>query len=117
VFRLLRALPALGAMIAGLMRDPSLPRTVKVALVAAAVYLASPIDLVPDLFPLLGWVDDVLIAAIVLDGLLNFVDRHFLLRYWPGSERSLNTLARIARTLTAWVPASVKARIFSTTGR
>jgi uncharacterized membrane protein YkvA (DUF1232 family) len=113
MLRLLRALPALGAMIAGLLKDPSLPRAVKVALVAAAVYLASPFDLIPDVIPFVGWVDDVLVGAIVLDGLLNFVDRHLVLRYWPGSERSLDTLARIAGTLTAWVPAGVKARIFS----
>lgn len=113
MLRLLRALPALGAMVAGLLKDPSLPRTVKIALVAAAVYLASPFDLVPDVIPFAGWIDDALVGAIVLDGLLNFVDRHLLLRYWPASERSLHTLARIARTLTAWVPPGVKARIFS----
>jgi uncharacterized membrane protein YkvA (DUF1232 family) len=113
VFRLLRVLPALGATIAGLMKDPSLPRSVKVALVAAAVYLANPFDLLPDLVPLVGWLDDVLVAALVLDGLLNFVDRPLLLRYWPASARSLDAVARIARTLTAWVPPKVKARIFS----
>ena len=113
MLRLLRALPALGVMIAGLLREPSLPRAVKIALVAAAVYLASPFHLIPDVIPFVGWIDDVLVGAILLDGLLNFVHRHLVLRYWPGSERSLNTLARIARTLTAWVPSRVKARIFS----
>ena len=113
MLRLLRALPDLGAMIAGLVTDPSLPRAVKIALVAAAVYLASPFDLIPDLFPVLGWADDLLVAAIVLDGVLNFVDRHLVLRYWPGTERSLDMLARVAHTLTAWVPARVKARIFA----
>jgi uncharacterized membrane protein YkvA (DUF1232 family) len=111
--RLLRAVPSLVRMIGRLVRDPSLPRTVKIALAAAAVYLVSPIDLVPDVVPFVGYVDDVLLAAIVLDGLLNFVDRGLLLRYWPGGERSLDTLARAARMLAAWVPSRVKARIFS----
>ena len=113
MIRLLRAVPALAGMIARLARDPAIPRSAKIALLAAAVYLASPIDLVPDFVPFLGYADDVLLVAIVLDGLLTFVDRDRLLRYWPGSERSLDTLARMARTLAAWVPRRVKARIFS----
>jgi uncharacterized membrane protein YkvA (DUF1232 family) len=113
MLRLLRALPALAGLISRLVRDPSLPRPVKIALVAAAVYLASPIDLIPDFIPMLGYVDDVLLAAIVLDGVLNFVSRDLVLRYWPGSERSLNALARTARLLTSWIPRRVKTRIFS----
>ena len=113
MIRLLRALPSLAIMLARLVKDPALPRPVKIALIAAVVYLASPIDLIPDFIPLLGWVDDLLLAAIVLDGVLNFVDRGLLLRYWPGNERSLDALARTARTLAAWVPRRVKARIFA----
>jgi len=113
MWRLVRALPALTGMIARLARDPALPRTAKLPLLAAAVYLASPIDLVPDFIPLVGYLDDLLLAAIVLDGILNYVDRDLILRYWPESERTLDGLARTARLLAAWVPAGVKARIFS----
>ena len=113
MLRLLRSLPALAALIGKLVRDPSLPRPVKIALIAAAVYLVSPIDLVPDVIPVLGYVDDLLLGAIVLDGVLNFVDRDLVLRHWPGSERSLDTLARTARMLTAWIPRRVKTRIFA----
>ena len=113
MWRLLRALPALTGLIAKLVKDPSLPRPTKVALIAAAVYLVSPIDLVPDFIPFIGYVDDLLLAAIVLDGVLNFVDRDLVLRHWPGTERSLDTLARTARMLTAWIPRRVKTRIFT----
>ena len=113
MIRLLRALPALAVMLARLVKDPALPRSVKIALAAAVVYLASPIDLVPDFIPFVGWIDDLLLAAVVLDGVLNFVERDLLLRYWPGTERSLDALARTARTLSAWVPRRLKTRIFS----
>jgi uncharacterized membrane protein YkvA (DUF1232 family) len=113
MIRLLRALPSLVIMLGRLVKDPALPRPVKIALAAAVVYLASPIDLIPDFIPLLGWLDDALLAAIVLDGVLNFVDRDLLLRYWPGNERSLDALARTARTLAIWVPRRIKQRIFS----
>lgn len=110
---LLRALPDLVRLIARLVTDPVLPRSAKIALAAAAVYLASPLDLIPDFIPFLGYLDDLLLASIVLDGILNFVDRAVLLKYWPGTPGSLEQLARAARLLAAWVPARIKARIFS----
>jgi uncharacterized membrane protein YkvA (DUF1232 family) len=89
-----------------------LPRAAKIALAAAAVYLMSPVDLVPDFIPVLGYLDDLLLAAVILDGLLNWVDRSLVLRYWPGTPESLDKLGRAARLLAVWVPRRVKARVF-----
>jgi uncharacterized membrane protein YkvA (DUF1232 family) len=113
VTALLRALPNLIRLIARLAVDPTLPRAAKVALAAAMVYLASPVDLVPDFIPLVGYLDDVLLAALLVDGLLNYVDRGLVLRYWPGTADSLERLARVARMLAVWVPRRLKARIFA----
>lgn len=110
---LLRALPDLARLIARLVLDPILPRAVKVFVGAAALYLASPIDLIPDFVPLLGYLDDVLLLSVLVDGILNHVDRWLLLRYWPGSGESLDALARAARLLALWVPRAVKVRVFS----
>jgi uncharacterized membrane protein YkvA (DUF1232 family) len=110
---MLRALPDVARMIGRLVGDPTLPRSAKIALAAAAVYLASPIDLLPDFVPLLGYLDDALLVAVVVDGILSFVDRSRILRVWPGSPASLDRLARVARVLAAWVPRRVKARIFA----
>jgi uncharacterized membrane protein YkvA (DUF1232 family) len=113
VSALLRGLPTIIRAVVGLASDPALPRAAKIALGAVAVYLASPIDLVPDFIPLLGYLDDLLLAAILLDGVLNFVDRSLVLRYWPGSPESLDRIARVARILAIWVPRRVKERLFS----
>ena len=113
MWRLLRALPALAVMITRLAKDPELPRAAKIALAAAAVYLVSPIDLVPDVIPFVGYLDDLLVAAVVLDGILNYVDRALVLRYWPERAGSLEALVRSARLLAAWVPRRLKARVFS----
>jgi len=109
----LRALPDVGRMLIRLVTDPVLPRAAKVALAAALVYLASPFDLIPDFVPLIGYLDDVLVAALVVDGVVNWVDRGLLLKYWPGSPDSLERIARAARLLAAWVPRRLKARIFA----
>jgi len=109
---LLLALPRLVRMIAGLLADREVPAGVKVVLAAVAVYLASPVDLIPDFLPFVGYVDDVLLVAIVMDGLLNYVDRAFVERHWPASLVALDATATVARRLAAWVPGRMKARIF-----
>ena len=106
-------LPRMVRIVRSLAADPLVPRPAKVALLALAVYLMSPLDLIPDFIPVLGLADDVLLAAVVLDGILNFVDRSVLIRYWPGSPRSLDATAAVASRLARWVPARVKAKIFS----
>jgi uncharacterized membrane protein YkvA (DUF1232 family) len=106
-------LPRLVRMVRALIADPLVPRPAKVALVALAVYLASPLDILPDFIPVLGLADDLLLAAVVLDGVLNFVDRSVVLRYWPGSAASLDATAAVASRLARWVPGRIKARIFS----
>jgi uncharacterized membrane protein YkvA (DUF1232 family) len=113
VKQLLRAIPDLVRLTARLVGDPLLPRAAKIALGAAMVYLASPVDLVPDFIPLLGYLDDVMLAALLVDGILNWVDRGLVLKYWPGTPDSLERLARTARMLAVWVPRRLKARIFA----
>jgi len=110
---LLRALPDVVRLIARLAADPVLPTPAKIALVAAVAYLVSPIDIIPDFIPFLGYLDDLLLAAVLVDGILNHVDRGLILKYWPGTPESLDRIARVARALAAWVPHGIKTRIFS----
>jgi uncharacterized membrane protein YkvA (DUF1232 family) len=110
---LLRALPDIARLIARLVGDPVLPRAAKIALAAAAIYLASPLDLIPDFIPFLGYLDDALLAAVLVDGIVNYVDRGLVLKYWPGSPESLDRVARVARLLAAWVPRRLKSRVFA----
>ena len=88
-------------------------RLLKLAVAAALVYLVSPFDLVPDLVPFLGYLDDVILGAVVVDGVLSSVDRGVILRYWPGSPRALNAVARLARLLSAAVPLRLRRRVFA----
>ncbi|MEK7385130.1 MAG: DUF1232 domain-containing protein [candidate division NC10 bacterium] len=110
---LLRALPDIARMIMRLTGDPLLPKAAKIALAAAVLYLVSPVDLIPDFIPVLGALDDLLVAAILVDGILNYVDRGLVLKYWPGSAESLERIARAAGMLSAWVPRRLKMKIFS----
>lgn len=105
--------PLVVRMLGRLAKDTLVPRTAKVALAAVVAYLLSPVDLIPDFIPIAGILDDVLIAAVVIDGILGYVDRNVVLKYWPGDAASLDRVARTARWLAIWVPRRLKARIFA----
>ena len=96
-----------------LTRHPDTPRGAKWLALFVLAYALSPIDLIPDFIPVVGILDDVLVAAIVVDGLLNYVDRGLVLKYWPGDARSLQRVASVARWLAVWVPRRVKRRVFA----
>ena len=45
-------------------RDPRMPWTVKFLAIAVAGYALSPIDLIPDFVPVLGYLDDLIIVPL-----------------------------------------------------
>ena len=47
-------------------RDPRIPWYVKLAAMAVAAYALSPIDLIPDFIPVLGYLDDVIILPVAI---------------------------------------------------
>ena len=49
-----------------ILRDVRTPASAKLATIAAVLYVISPIDLVPDFIPILGWLDDGLISILLL---------------------------------------------------
>jgi uncharacterized membrane protein YkvA (DUF1232 family) len=49
-----------------LLRDPRIPAWPKVLVPLAAIYVISPVDGLPDIIPLLGWVDDASVIGLIL---------------------------------------------------
>jgi uncharacterized membrane protein YkvA (DUF1232 family) len=62
----LRLLPDVLRLIRRLAADKTVTTGVRVRLVLLLVYLASPIDLVPDFIPVVGYADDAIVVALVL---------------------------------------------------
>lgn len=63
---LLGRLPAYGRLAWRLAREPLLSRLRRAAIAAAAAYLASPVDLVPGVIPVLGQLDDLAVALAAI---------------------------------------------------
>lgn len=79
-----------------LLGDPRVRRRHRILLGAAIAYLAFPIDLVPDVIPVAGQVDDVVIVALILRTVLRGAGREALEQHWPGPPRTLDVLTRVA---------------------
>ena len=87
--------PNLTRLFAGLVRDPRVPLRAKVVLGATALYLASPIDLIPDFIPVAGSLDDAIVAALALRFVLRTTDRAVLGEHWRGDPRTLERILRL----------------------
>ncbi|MBN8690194.1 MAG: DUF1232 domain-containing protein [Armatimonadetes bacterium] len=59
----------------GSFKDPSVPIWIKVLPIVAGLYLISPIDFVPDVLPILGWIDDIVIVLGLLSQALKGLER------------------------------------------
>jgi uncharacterized membrane protein YkvA (DUF1232 family) len=80
-----------------LRRDPRVPRRAKVAVVLAGVWVASPIDLIPEFIPIIGPLDDIVVVALALRYAGRQVPREVLLAAWPGDPRLMERLLGPAR--------------------
>ena len=77
-----------------LLGDPRVPRARKLLLAATLVYLALPIDLVPDFIPVAGQLDDVLLVALALRSIVRAAGDGPVRGHWPGPEAGLRLILR-----------------------
>ncbi|MBM7785043.1 YkvA family protein [Tenggerimyces flavus] len=91
----LRLLPDLLRLLKRLAGDKTLPRGVRIRLVLLMVYLASPIDLIPDFVPILGYADDAVIVTLVLRSVVRRAGLAAIERHWPGTSDGLAVLLRL----------------------
>jgi len=91
----LRLLPDALRLLPRLAADRSLPRGVRVRVALLLAYLASPIDLVPDFIPVVGYADDAIIVAAVLRSVARHAGVQAVERHWPGTRDGFAALCRL----------------------
>ena len=89
-------LPNLLILFKGLARDPRVPRGSKWLLIVGALWIASPIDLIPEFIPVLGPLDDAIVAALILRHLLRKAGPEVITEHWRGDRATLDRLLRIS---------------------
>jgi uncharacterized membrane protein YkvA (DUF1232 family) len=86
---LLRVIPDVARLVRDLLPDRRVPLTVRLALVGLLVWLLNPIDLIPEFIPVLGPLDDVVVAIIVLRYVRSRLGDDELRRRWRGTDDGL----------------------------
>ena len=82
------ALPQVAKLVARLSRDRRVPVRAKRLAAGLAVYAVLPIDLIPDLIPVVGVVDDLLALVVALAVLVEFSPKEVVVEHWDGKRRS-----------------------------
>jgi uncharacterized membrane protein YkvA (DUF1232 family) len=97
VGELVRLVPDVLRLVRNLLVDRTVPGMVRIALVVLLGWLVSPIDLIPDFIPVLGSLDDVVVAIIVLRYVRRRLGDDELRLRWSGTPEGYELLSGILR--------------------
>lgn len=88
--------PDLFHLLCKLAIDKEVPAKEKAMLAGALAYFISPIDLIPEgIIGPVGYVDDIALAAFVLNSIISSSDKEIVLKHWAGEEDLLELIERI----------------------
>ncbi len=109
----IREIPDYLRLLWGLARDPRVALVDKLLVAAAAIYIVSPIDVIPDFIPFLGQVDDIYLLVLALQRMVSRAGRSVLRDHWTGDPESLGSI-NLSATLAAaafFLPPSIRRRV------
>ncbi len=90
-----RLLPDLIRLLSRLARDPALPRGVRIRIGVVLAYLALPIDVIPDVIPVLGYADDLIVVLIALRSVLRAAGPDAVRTHWPGTTDGCDLIMQL----------------------
>lgn len=105
-------LPNMVKLLGRLLKDARVPKAEKALFIAAIVYVISPLDFIPDVFPFIGQVDDIYVVALSLLRLINRTDDSVVRQLWSGGGDIVSLADTIAGLAPKFLPRRV-ARILS----
>jgi uncharacterized membrane protein YkvA (DUF1232 family) len=90
------------------MANPRVPRRSKIALGMAAAYVASPIDLLPEFIPVIGWLDDLLILTYVLNRVIERAGPEVVEEHWDGPGDLLGLIREVLGLASNVIPKRIR---------
>jgi len=97
-------LPNMVMLLGRLMKDSRVPTAEKALFAAAIVYVISPLDFIPDVFPFIGQVDDVYVVALTLIRLINRTNEDVVRENWRGGGDIVGMIDSIASLAPTFLP-------------
>ncbi len=101
-------IPNLLKLLARLIRDPRVPRRSKLVIGAALAYVVSPVDLIPEIIPIVGFADDLLLVAFAVNHLVNVAGEELVLEHWDGPRDLLEMIRSILDVASDLVPSRIR---------
>jgi uncharacterized membrane protein YkvA (DUF1232 family) len=87
-----------------LFKDSRVPTAEKAFLIGAIVYVISPLDLIPDLIPFIGEVDDLYLVSLTVLRLLNRTPAEVVREHWDGGGDIARLVGRMAQAASFILP-------------
>lgn len=104
-------LPNILKLVGRLLLDPRVPRRAKITLGMAAAYVMSPIDLIPEIVPVVGWADDVLMILFAIDSLIERAGTDLVDEHWDGPGDLLSLVREVVGLSRSVIPRRITAII------
>jgi uncharacterized membrane protein YkvA (DUF1232 family) len=101
-------IPNLAKLFGRLLKDPRVPRRSKLVVAATLGYLISPIDLLPEFIPVIGQIDDILLAVFALNHLIERAGEEVVLEHWDGPQDLLGMVRGVLDTASDLVPPKIR---------
>jgi uncharacterized membrane protein YkvA (DUF1232 family) len=100
-------LPNMVMLLGRLLKDARVPTAEKALFLAAIVYVISPLDFIPDIFPFIGQVDDIYVVALTLLRLINRSDEKVVRENWSGGGDIVSLADSVASVAPILLPKRV----------
>ncbi len=108
-----RHIPAYLRLLGGLLFDARVATLDKLLVAGAIAFVLSPADIIPNMIPVLGELDDLFILTLALQHLVAHADEQVLRDHWAGDPEELTQLSvgRMMAAVSFFLPLSVRAAI------
>jgi uncharacterized membrane protein YkvA (DUF1232 family) len=105
---LLLFIPNMLLLCARLLRDSRVPTTEKALLAGAIVYAIIPFDLIPDMIPFVGQIDDAYLIALTLLRLMEQTDPRVVREHWNGGGDVVELVGAAAMLAGKFLPKPIR---------
>ncbi|HKX82617.1 MAG TPA: YkvA family protein [Pyrinomonadaceae bacterium] len=97
-------LPNMVMLLGRMLKDSRVPAAEKALFLAAIVYVISPLDFIPDVFPFIGQVDDLYVVSLTLLRLINRSDASIVREHWSGGGDIVSLADTVAGIAPKFLP-------------